>query len=311
MNLFEVEPLLTTTVGLYKNNETLQFVPTTERGSPRVLPGRDTSKMIQLPTVNLRQEDRINSAEMLNVMNNHMPFEVALLRADDEVDKRQRKLMRKLEYTREYHRLAALQGILLDADGSVIINYFTEFEITQPAAIVFDFATLDEGELREYITTMVYRPMMRVLRDRKGPGTYIAAYCGDEFFDKMLKNPEIRDSYRMQQAGAEMREQRAWQSLNFAGVVWMNFMGTDDSAISIPTNQCKFFPVGAIDVFKEYRAPGEEWRAMEAAGLEFYAYVIPDPRAPNYMAFVDLFLDAHPLFACIAPETLLRGILAA
>ncbi len=309
MNLFEVDALSTTNVLIYKGNETLEFIPTTERGAPRSLPGKDSKLLTTLQTVNLRQEDRINSHEVQNLVNENIPFDVALANADDEVDKRFRKLMRKLEFTREYHRFAALNGFLLDADGSVLRNYFEEFGLVQPAAVTFDFATLEKGALRTRITQMIYRPMMRQLNSAKSPNTRIGALCSDAFYDKMLQNPEIYQTYVVQQQGAELREQRAWQSFNFAGVEWTNFMGTDDNTtIAVPDGYCRFFPIGAQDVFKEYRAPGEEWSEINTLGQEFYPYVVPDPRAPDYMAFVDLYLDAHPLFACIRPDVLMRGI---
>lgn len=313
MNLFEVDPIRTTTVGVYKSNETLEFIPTTERGSPRSLPGRDSKQLVQLSTVNLRQEDRINSHEVQNIIQEYMPLDVALENADAEVDKRLRKLMRKLEFTREYHRFAALNGILLDADGTPIVNYFDAFGIVQPAAVTFAMATLTEGAFRERITQQVYRPMMRQLGARKGPGTRIGAMCSDSFFDKLLKNPEVREVWKLQQtgrdaAGGDLTDQKAWQSVVFAGVEWFNFMGTDDgTSIAVPADTCRFFPIGATDVFKEFRSPGEEWSVVNQPGEEFYAYVVPDPRGPAYVAFVDLYLDAHPLFACIAPDVLMRG----
>lgn len=309
MGIFEVEPISTTTVSIYKTNETLEFVPTTERGSPRSLPGRDRKLLRQLSTVNLRQEDRINSHEVQNIVNENIPFDTALSNAEDEVDKRMAKLMRKLEFTREYHRFAAMSGALLDADGSVLYNYFDEFGVAKPAAITFDFATLDKGKLRTRVTQLVFRPMMRQLNARKNPTTRIGALCSDEFFDKLLENPEIYNTYLIQQQAAELREGRAWTSVNFAGVEWMNFQGTDDnSTIAIPANRCRFFPIGATDVFKEYRSPGEEWDEVNTLGEEFYPYVLPDIRGlQGYMSYVDLILDAHPLFACIAPDVLLEG----
>ena len=309
MGLFEVDALSTTNVLIYKGIETLEFIPTTERGAPRSLPGKDSKLLTTLQTVNLRQEDRINAHEVQNLVNENIPFDTALANADDEVDKRFRKLMRKLEFTREYHRFAALNGILLDADGSVLRDYFAEFGISQPAAVTFDFSTLAGGALRTRVTQMIYRPMMRQLNARKSPNTRIGALCSDSFYDKMLQNAEIYDSYKIQQQGAELREQKAWQSFNFAGVEWTNFMGTDDNTtIAVPDGYCRFFPIGATDVFKEYRAPGEEWSEVNSLGKEFYPYVVPDVRAPAYIAYVDLYLDAHPLFACIAPDVLMRGL---
>ena len=37
----------------------------------------------------------------------------------------------KIDQTLAYRRLKAKQGIILDADGSVIVNYYTDFGITQ------------------------------------------------------------------------------------------------------------------------------------------------------------------------------------
>jgi hypothetical protein len=311
MNLFEPDPIRTTTVGVYKSNETLEFIPTTERGTPRSLPGRDSKQLVQLSTVNLRQEDQINANEMQNIIQEYMPLDVALSNADDEVDKRLRKLMRKLEFTREYHRFAALNGIVLDADGSVIVNFYDAFGIVQPAAITFALATLDEGALRERITQQIYRPMMRQLGARKGPGTRIGALCSDGFFDKLLKNPEVRKIWEIQEGRKDTNRLdtvMAWKSIVFGDVEWINYMGTDDgTSIAIPADTCRFFPIGAQDVFKEFRSPGEEWNVVNTPGEEFYAYVIPDPRAPRYMDHVKLYLDAHPLFACIAPDVLMRG----
>jgi len=308
MNLFEVEPIRTTNVAIYRKNETLALVPTTERGTQETLPERDRRSIRYLPTVRLAQTDRINADELQNIVGETIPFDTALQNALDEVDSRQRKLMRKLEYTREFHRLAAVQGFLLDADGSVIMNYYEEFGFTQPAAISFNFTTLTEGQLRAYIAKNIARPMIRQLGARMVPGTRIAAFCGDDFFDKMTMAPEIRQTYLNHAAASELRNSNVFESFTFAGVEWINFRGTDDnSTIAIAPNEAKFFPVGAVDVFKEYRAPGEDMPFVNQLGREFYSMVSPDPR-PNRMAYVDLWLYAYPLLACIGPDVLMRGV---
>lgn len=312
MGIFEVEPIRTTDVGIMKKGTSLALVPTTERGSQETLPERDSRNIKRLATVNLRQRDRINAGEIQNIVREGQPYDAELDRALAEVERRQRKLMRKLELTREYHRFAALQGKLLDADGSLIMDYFVEMGFVQPAPITFDFTTIgSDGKLREYVKQNIGRPMRRALRDRGSltPGTRIGALAGDEFFDKLTRAPEIRETFLGYQAAAALREDDAWDSFPFAGVEWINFDGTTDDLISIADDEVKFFPIGATDVYKEYRAPGEDMPVANEYGREFYSYVSPDPR-PNRMAFVDVFLHAHPLFACIAPEVLLSGELA-
>jgi len=311
LNLFEVEPMRTTDVAITKKNDSLVLVPTTERGAQETLLERDTRSVRKLSTVRLAQTDRINAASLQNIVAENMPFDAALQNALDEVDSRQRKMMRKLEFTREYHRLAAIQGYLLDADGSVLFNYFEEFGFTAPAAILFDFKNATDGSLRTFVSQNVARPMSRQLNSRLTPTTRIGALCGDNFFDKLTQAPEIRQTYLNYAAASELRESNIWGTFPFAGVEWMNFRGTDDgSTIAIGTNDCKFFPIGATDVFKEYRAPGEDFEFVNELGREFYSMVSPDPR-PNRMAYVDAWLYAYNLLACIAPDVLMKGTLAA
>lgn len=314
LGIFQPDPIRTTEVMITKRGESLALVPTTERGSPRTRPERDKRNIRKISTVSLRQEDRINSGEVQNIAAEGMPFDQALDNAWDEVDRRQRKLMRKLELTREYHRLAAIQGWVLDADGSVIFDLYEEFGIVRPANVVID-PTLTEGELRAYIIANVARPMTRQLATsgRNAP-TRIVALCGDAFFDAMVMAPEIREVYLNSARALDLLEgQAAWDRFRFAGVEWMNFRGTNDgTTIAIPDDEAIFFPLGVDDMFVEYRAPGENWDEQNQPGEEFYSYVVPDPRSAvsEVMMFVDLMLDAHPLFLCQAPDALLRAELA-
>lgn len=312
LGIFTADPITTTDVLITKKGETLELVPTTERGSRRTRAGRDKRNARKLSTISLRQEDRINSGEVQSIAAEGMPFDTAVDRAWDEVDRRQRKLMRKLELTREYHRLAAVQGYVLDADGSIIYDLYEEFGITAPANVPID-PTLDEGELREYIVQNVTRPIGRQLTvsGRNAP-TSIIALCGDAFFDGLIKAKEIREVYLNSQKLVDSLLEGAalWDRFNFAGVTWVNFRGTNDgTTIAIPDDECIFIPMGVEGMFVEFRSPGENWDEQNQPGEEFYSYVIPDPRSAvsEVMMFVDLIVDAHPLFACMAPDALAHG----
>lgn len=312
LGIFTPDGIRTEDVLITKSGETLRLVPTTERGSRRIRADRDKRNAIKLSTVSLRQEDRINSGEVQNLAAEGLPFDVALANAWDEVEKRQRKLLRKLELTREYHRLAAVQGFVLDADGSIIYDLYDEFGIAQPANVPID-PTLDEGDLRAYIIEHVTRPINRQLTvSNRNQSTSILALCGDAFFDGLFKSPEIREVYLNSQKLVDslLEGAEAWDRFRFAGVTWVNFRGTNDgTTIAIPDDECIFIPLGVEGMFTEYRSPGENWDEQNEPGEEFYSYVIPDPRSAvsEVMMFVDLIVDAHPLFVCEAPDALLRG----
>ena len=308
LGIFTPDPISTTTVIITRNSETLALVPITERGSQPTLLERDKRSARSLSTVALRQEDRINSESLQNIAPEGAPFEVALERGMAEVDKRQRKMMRKLELTREYHRLAAINGYVLDADGSVVLDYYTEFGLVRPAAVLIDTA-LTDGALRKAITQNIKRPMATALTTAgRNLPTRLLALCGDEFYDELITAPEIRETYKIQQAGAELRaELKLYDSFDFAGVTWMNYRGAiGTAAFGVPADECIFVPIGVEDMWVEFRSPGEDMREVNQPGKEFYSYVSPDFR-PNMMQWVDVFLYAYPLFACLVPEALLRG----
>lgn len=310
MGLFTADPISTTNVMISRNAETLALVPLTERGSLRTRLERDTRNVKYLPTFRLAQEDRISSQEMQNIAPEGRPFDVALGRALDEVEKRQRKMMRKLELTREFHRMAALQGYVLDADGSVVLDVYDEFGITRPAAVTINPALID-GNLRKSIYQNITRPMTAQLRlsGRNGPRGMIAL-CGDTFFDALITAPEIRQTYVVAMQGQELRDGFVpYSSFDFAGVKWMNYTGTvDGTTVAVPTNQCIFIPLGVEDLFVEFRAPGEDMNDANNEGREFYSTVSPDYR-PNKFEWVDVDLSTYPLYTTLVPEALLRGTL--
>lgn len=311
LGIFTPDPIATTNVMIARNAETLSLVPLTERGAPRTRLERDSRNVRYLPTFRLAQEDRINAQILQNIAPEGRPFDQALGRALDEVEKRNRKMMRKLELTREYHRMAALQGYVLDADGSVVLDIYDEFGIARPAAVTIDPATLTDGALRKKIYTDVIRPVTAALNlsGRAAPRGFIAL-CGNTFFDELITAPEIRDTYKIAMQGAELRDGFVpYSAFDFGGVRWMNYRGTvDGTTVAVPDDECIFVPLGVEDMFAEFRAPGENMNDVNEEGREFYAAVSPDYR-PNVFEWVDLFLSAYPLYACLVPEALLRGAL--
>lgn len=310
LGIFTPDSIQTTNVMIARNSETLALVPLTERGAARTRLERDSRNVRYLPTFRLAQEDRINAHELQNIAPEGRPFDQALGRALDEVEKRQRKMMRKLELTREYHRLAAIQGYVLDADGSIVLDVYDEFGIARPAAVVINPALID-GNFRKSLYTNLIRTMTNQLRlsGRNGPRGIIAL-CGDTFFDALITAPEIRQTYVIAMQGQELRQGFVpFSSFDFGGITWINYPGTvDGTTVAVPTNQCVFVPMGVEDLFVEFRAPGENMYEANEPGQEFYATVSPDFR-PNKFEWVDVDLSTYPLYTTLVPEALLRGTL--
>lgn len=287
---------------------TLALVPTTERGSPRTSIGRDRRTMRDFSTVRLRQFDTLRAAEIQGVRAFGSQTEVEAMQA--VVAQRQGKLMRRLELTREYHRLGAINGIVLDADGTTVIrNFYTEFGISAPTEIAFNWAS--RTDVTGFLRQNVIRPMMQALGGRWTPGARIVALCGDQFFDGLIANAEVRDTYKNWEAAAALRGNvdgigQAYSSFTYGSIEWINYRGTDDnSTVAIGTTKCRFIPVGIPDVFQSVYSPGESFELVNTLGQEFYSKIVADPS--GYNEFVEVDLASYRLDMCLAPQALLQG----
>jgi hypothetical protein len=312
LNLFEDKPIRTTTVMVSWKRGSFELVPTTERGGPETTKGRRDRKLHYFETVALRQKDRIHSHELTDILANERPLEVRLRDAVTEVNDRAAIMRTDNEVTMEYHRLGALQGILLDANGEVLYNYFTEFGIPEPVAVEFDFAAINlaPNEFITFVESNVLKPILRSLGKRKSAGTRIGALVGDNFWAGLMSSEPLQRTYLNWQAAAQLRQGLTppWGQFDFAGVTWINYRGTDDgTTIAIGTNEAIFFPIGARDVFRVYWAPGERMRDQGKKGEKVYLIVTPDPRE-NMDEWVDVRVRCYPLFICIFPKALMRGV---
>lgn len=316
MQIFDPEPLDTPIVHLYEEDNVIRLVPTTERGTPDIRQIRDVGRLRALKTTGLRQIDTVRAGELIGVANMALPETIRARNLANLVTKRTSKMKSNLEMTKELHRFGAIQGKLLDADGTTVIaDFFDIFGIAAPALVEIDFPNIPEEQLLQLFQDTFLRPIVIALQDggRATPNMYLASLCGDGWWAKLMTHPGFRKIYELQlQAQAVARAANPlvvpnmWMEVDFAGVRWINYMGTRNNAIAVPFNECRFFPVGATDVFKAYWAPGETLLDIDQPGRPEYLYLQPDVREqmPSHM---DVVLRSYPLYACIFPKALMRA----
>jgi hypothetical protein len=310
LNLFRNIPVSTINIELYQDIRTNRVIASTERGTPEVLPNRDTALVTSVRSARFAERDTIHSHELQDVINNVMAGNTAaaLRTAESEIQRRVSKIKNDFNFTMEYLRLGALQGYMLDADGTVLRDSFSIFGVTPPTTVTVDFANIPEEGLEPFFTDNFYRPITRALQGRGSPATRIMALVGDTFYNKLRTHPGYRKTVSIGFAGGGdfLREGQAWRSIDFAGITFYNYMGTaDGTSIAIPANGARFFPVGT-DIFRTYWSPGETFKDVNKLGQPLYAYVQPDPndQMPSYVSVV---MRSYPLFICILPQVLMRA----
>ena len=315
MQLFTPVPLDTPIVHLYEEDQTVRLVPTTERGTPDIRQIRDRGRIRALSTVGLRQVDSVRAGELMGIANMALPETIRARNLGNLLTTRTQRMKSNLEMTKELHRFGAVQGKVLDADGTrVIYDFFDVFGLPQPTMVDIDFPNIPEEELLQLFQDTFVRPITISLQDngRYNPGVYIACLAGDGLWAKLMTHPGFREIYKLQmQAQAVARaanplvNPNMWMEVDFAGIRWINYQGTRTNAIAVPFNEGRMFPVGAQDVFNAYWAPGETLLDIDQPGRPEYLYIQPDVRTamPEH---VDVFLRAYPLYACVFPKALMR-----
>jgi hypothetical protein len=294
----------------------LVIVPTTPRGAPPIEQKMPVQSVRSFRTPRIAVGDTITAAELqgilarsvftgtnTNVMMADLQSEMAY-RLDGPIG-----LQVKQETTKERMRLGAISGIVLDADGSTLYNWPTEFGVSLPAEIALDLnhASPTPGALNNLIRGL-YRSILRAAKAGNLPSVKVIALCGDAFFDALVNHPDVITAYTFYNNGAVARLQagspniEAFSMFPFGGIDWYNYRGTDDtSTIAIASDKAKFIPVGIPGLFQEVLAPAETFDYINTPGLPVYAMVIPD-RDRNQ--FVRLETYSYPMYMATRPEVL-------
>src|SRR5262249_5632554 len=157
--------------------------------------------------------------------------------------------------------------------------------------MVFQMATLVDGKFRKKCAEII-RTMAKASKGAFTQATQVYALCGDQFYDEVVANPEVRATYTGWAAAAELRQATLWEPFPFGSIQWVNYRGTDDgTTVAIPTDKVKFFPVGSPEAFLRVNTPGEFFDTINQPGQEFYPKTVPD-RDRN--AWVDVELYSYP-----------------
>lgn len=305
LGIFEPMPVRTRSVFVDRRENKLVLIPSSPIGAPPKELVVDPRNAVPLKTVRLAEGFTLYAEEIQGIRAFGSETEFAQVQA--EYLRRMAKVRDDMDLTHEYHRLGALQGLLLDADGTTVIyNYFTEFGVSAPAAIDFDLdnASPAAGAVRLKCASVI-RSMARSAGGAFTPSTTVHALAGDAFYDGLISHPEVEKTYLNWAAAADLRQDRSWQTFVYGGIAWHNYRGTDDnSTVAIPTDEAKFFPVGARDVFKKAQAPAEFGPYINTLGLDTYAINIPDR---DRQAWTRGELYSYPLYFCQRPDVLRKA----
>lgn len=305
LGLFEEKGVRTTSVVIERKGTTLQIIPAKARGADPTPMRGDGRNGIILEIPHLPARDTLLADELQNVR--AFGSESELEGLQQVRDERIANMNRSLDATEEYHRLGAVQGLLLDADGSVIYDLYDEFGVTEPDTVYLDLAAAwaetDGGVIRAILGGIKDR-MRRALKNRRIRGVW--APCGEQFFSDLINHPEVRQTYMNQQAANDLREGEVEERFTYGGVLFEKYPGYGD--VEMADDECRFVPMGVPGLFTSSYAPAPWFSAVNTIGLPRYAMATLDPTGEKS---IELEAQSNGLHICTEPEALIPGASAA
>jgi hypothetical protein len=307
LGLFQTESIDTLDVAIEKADaEQLVLVPSSPRGGPGDT--RDFAKraLRKLSVPHFQRNDAIYADEVMQVR--AFGSETAVETLQSKIAMKAVTHSQDFALTEEYHRLNIIKGgNLLDADGSVLYNYSVEFGETPPDELDWDLdnANPAEGALRQRCAA-VTRAIATSLGGLPYRGTH--AFCGDAFFDDLIRHREVRETYKGYAEAATLRAAYvnsgaggSYGVFEFGGITWENYRG--GGPISIDTDKVHIFPLGVPQLFKTIYAPADYIETVNRPGQRLYAKQWPMPNDKG----VNLEYQMNALHYCTRPRVLRRG----
>ena len=275
--LFEVRGVKTTTVSLDIRKGRIVLIGDSERNTaPESLAGRGAKREWKhLSCAHLAQSDTLAPEDLQNVraFGSTEPISVAAVYND-----KMQQLKDNLAATLEFHRLGAIKGVVLDADGTTVLHdIFNTFGAAKKTLdISFPKTAADDAN-----------PILTSILKAK---RHVEAAMVREYFERWLSNRENfgNNDYRK-------------RGFPYGGLTFVERSDVVGGQTMVAAKKGHVYPVGP-GIFKQYHAPADWMETVNTIGLEYYARMDEKPKGRGF----DLEVQSNPLTLCTFPEALVE-----
>lgn len=299
MGLFQDKPVRFRQIAIEENNGVLNLLPTQTPGAPGTVGTRGKRKLRSFSVPHIPHDDVV------------MPEEVQGIRAfgsENELQALSQVLTDHLQSMRNKHaitlehlRMGALKGIILDADGSTLLDLYESFGIA-PKTVSFALGNANTDVARKCLE--VVRHIEKNLRGEFMNG--IHALVSPEFFDALTSHAHVREAYQRWEEGRALRDDMR-HGFPFKGIVFEEYSGEASDLDGnvrrfIAKDEAHCFPMATAETFRTYYAPADFNETVGTLGKPLYAK--QDPRKFN--RGTDIHTQSNPLPLCLRPGVLVK-----
>jgi hypothetical protein len=300
---WDEEPVSTVVIGIEEIEGELNLVDPSPRGGPGDTQEKEKRTLRDLRVPHYEVQDNFMADEVLAIR--RFGEESMLQTLEMEVNaKMERLIRRRIDPTLEYQRVGALKGVILNANGDTLYDLFTEFGVTQETEIDFD---LDNGSPASGVVRKKCTQVVRLVANNLGGLPYrgIVGFAGDNFWDDLIAHSEVRATFLNQAEASQLRNDAAFQQLDYGGIRFENYRGSAGGSAFIDTDKCHFFPVGVPGLWRTINAPPDVIQdpRLPAMGMPRYARQYPMANGKG----IHIEVQANQLNYCTRPKVLIKA----
>ena len=295
LGLFTSEPIATTSVAVTYANGTLNLLPTRERGAPPSLGMSDKRNARTFSAFHIPHDDQVLADDVQNIFA-RLADDAALEQVENVVNRKLIRMRAKHSITLEHLRMGALKGIILDSDGSTLLNLYTEFGVTQKSVdfVLGTAATDVKAKAREVVGYIEDNLMGETMS-----GVHVLA--SPEWYEKFIGHDSVEDIFKYYDGANNPLRQDVRRGFPFHGLTieeyrgaasYLQEDGTYGSRKFVPAGEAIAFPLGTTDVFSTYFAPADFMDTVNTMGEEIYVRTAPDR---DFNRWVKLHSQSNPL----------------
>jgi hypothetical protein len=201
-----------------------------------------------------------------------------------------------IEITREWQRVGAIGGLILDADGSTIYDLYDEFGVTKKTV------TITFSNNATNVRNKVVEGKRHAEQKLVGAAvTGWACAASKEFMDALTSHPKVEAAYASWQAAQDRLGGDVRNDFTFGGVRFFELDVTLSGQRFIPQGKARLVPLGS-GVFQMHNAPANYNETVNTVGLPYYSKGEPRKLGKGW----DLEVQANPLALCLYPEALVE-----
>lgn len=307
LGIFTDTPIHTTYVRLGFVENELTVIPARERGGESNFNMRNDRSGVQFDIPHFPLDDSITPSDIQNLT--VWGTDHALSSLEDVYNDRLTTMRAKHDLTHSYLDWGALNGVVMDGEGKILLNIYDKFDLTENViSFDLDVDTTQVSDKNREAKALIRKEL------RGTASTGVRVLAGKNFFDSYVKHKSVLDELRAYPGSTPNPSRDDIQdTFTFAGLTLerideeykvMQSNGTLISKKAIPDDEAIALPLGT-PFFKRYVAPPD---TLSGANHR------PKPDTKIFVSTNDLphdkgreiHTESNVLPICVRPQLMVR-----